>query len=191
MKKIAILSFIILSLCLTAFAQKKITVKNDPAKDVRAAFDRLVEGIKEANAEKVMSVYENTDRTLFFNYNGTATIGWQNMMDNRKSSYADRTNVNLEPTGVRVEILSPTSAYVSCKWKQTQEYKGELESSTGRMTLIFKKIGKDWKVVHLHTSPDAAPDKIVIPPSEKIVIKENGGVSEFMMDELKVFSNPQ
>ncbi len=173
MKKIAILSFVILSLCVTAFAQKKSVAKSDPAKEVKAAFDRLVEGIKEANAEKVMGVYENSDRTLFFNYNGTATIGWQNMSDNRKSSYADRTNVNLETTGIRVEILSPTSAYVSCKWKQTQEYKGELESSTGRMTLIFKKIGKDWKIVHLHTSPDAAPDKIVIPPSEKIVIKEN------------------
>lgn len=173
MKKIAVISFVILSLCLTAFAQKKTTVKSDPAKEVKAAFDRLVEGIKQADAEKVMSVYENSDRTLFFNYNGTATIGWQNMMDNRKASYADRTNVTLDVTGLRVEVLSPTSAYVSCKWKQSQEYKGELENSTGRMTLIFKKIGKDWKIVHLHTSPDAAPDKIVIPPSEKAVIKEN------------------
>ena len=173
MKKIAVISFIILSLCLTAFAQKKTVMKSDPAKDVKAAFDRLVEGIKEANADKVMSVYENSDRTLFFNYNGTATIGWQNMLENRKASYTDRTNVTLDVTGLRVEILSPTSAYVSCKWKQSQEYKGELENSTGRMTLIFKKIGKDWKVVHLHTSPDSSPDKIVIPPSEKIVIKEN------------------
>lgn len=173
MKKIAVIGFVILTLCFTAFAQKKTTAKADPAKEVRAAFDRLVEGIKEANAEKVMSVYENSDRTLFFNYNGTATIGWQNMMDNRKSSYADRSNVNLETTGVRVEVLSPTSAYVSCKWKQSQEYKGDLENSTGRMTLIFKKIGQDWKIVHLHTSPDAAPDKIVIPPSEKAGDKEN------------------
>ena len=173
MKKIAVISFVILSMCLTAFAQKKTVAKSDPAKDVRAAFDRLVEGIKQADAEKVMSVYENSDRTLFFNYNGTATIGWQNMSDNRKSSYADRTNVTLDVTGLRVEILSPTSAYVSCKWKQTQEYKGELECSTGRMTLIFKKIGNDWKVVHLHTSPDSALDKIVIPPSERIVVKEN------------------
>ena len=169
MKKIALLSFIILTLVFTAFGQRArtATVKADPAKDVRAAFDRLVEGIEQADAEKVMSVYENSDRTLFFNYNGTATIGWQNMMNNRKSSYTDRTNVNLEPTGVRVEILSPTSAYVSCKWKQTQEYKGELETSTGRMTLVFKKTGNDWKVVHLHTSPDTALDKIVIPPSER------------------------
>lgn len=173
MKKIALLSFVILSLCFTAFGQKKTAAKSDPAKEVKETFDRLVEGIKEANADKVMSVYENSDRTLFFNYNGTATIGWKNMSDNRKASYADRTNVTLDITGLRVEVLSPTSAYVSCKWKQSQEYKGELENSTGRMTLIFKKIGKDWKIVHLHTSPDSSPDKIVIPPSEKIVIKEN------------------
>lgn len=172
MKKIALVSFVILTFCFAAFAQKKAAA-GDPSKDVKAAFDRLVEGIKEANAEKVMSVYDNNDRTLFFNYNGTATIGWKNMSDNRKSVYANLANVSLETTGVRVEVLSPTSAYVSCKWKQTQEYKGELESSTGRMTLVFKKTGKDWKVVHLHTSPDVAPDKIVIPPSEKVVIKEN------------------
>lgn len=173
MKKIALISFVILTFCFAAFAQKKAVERADPSKDVKAAFDRLVEGIKEANAEKVMSVYDNSDRTLFFNYNGTATIGWKNMSDNRRDVYKNLSNVSLEPTGVRVEILSPTSAYVSCKWKQTQEYKGELETSTGRMTLVFKKIGKDWKVVHLHTSPDVAPDKIVIPPSEKIIVKEN------------------
>jgi ketosteroid isomerase-like protein len=167
MKKIALIGFVVLSLCTAASAQRTRTVKTDPAKEVRAAFDRLIEGIRQADADKVMSVYENSDRTLFFNYNGTATIGWQNMLNNRKSSYANISNVTLDVTGVRVEILSPTAAYVSCKWKQAQEYKGELESSTGRMTLVFKKIGKDWKIVHLHTSPDVAPDKIVIPPSEK------------------------
>jgi ketosteroid isomerase-like protein len=172
MKKFAFINFLIVIFVFSAFGQKKTTVKVDPSKDVRAAFDRLVEGIEQNDAEKVMSVYENSARTLFFNYNGTATIGWDNMLANRKSSYAKTTNTNLEPTGVRVEILSPTSAYVSCKWKQTQEYEGKLESSTGRMTLIFKKIGKDWKVVHLHTSPDLAPKDIVIPASEKD-IKDN------------------
>ena len=175
MKKIIFLSFIILTLVFTAFGQRARTaaVKADPSKEVRAAFDRLVEGIEQADAEKVMSVYHNDERTLFFNYNGTATIGWKNMSDNRKATYANLKNVNLEPTGVRVEMLSPTSAYVSCKWKQSQEFKGELESSTGRMTLVFKKIGKDWKVVHLHTSPDTALDKIVIPPSEREVPKNS------------------
>ena len=172
MKKFAFINFIILILAFSAFGQKKPVVKADPSKDVRAAFDRLIEGIKQNDAEKVMSVYENDARTLFFNYNGTATIGWENMLANRKASYAKTTNTSLEPTGLRVEILSPTSAYVSCKWKQSQEFDGKLESSTGRMTLIFKKIGKDWKVIHLHTSPDLAPKDIVIPASEKD-IKDN------------------
>jgi ketosteroid isomerase-like protein len=162
----------ILTFSAFAFAQKStdekaIALAKAKEAEVRAAFDRLVEGINQVDVEKVMSVYHNDDRTLFFNYNGTATIGWQNMYDNRKSSYAKRTNVNLETTGVRVEILSPTSAYVSCKWKQTQEFEGKLEQSTGRMTLVFKKFGTDWKVLHLHTSPDSFPSEVVIPPSEK------------------------
>ncbi len=167
MRKIAILSFIILSFSLTAFGQKKSATKADPTKEVQAAFDQLVDGIKEVDADKVMSIYANDPRTLFFNYNGTATIGWQNMADNRKASYKDRSNVTLDITGLRIEVLSPTSAYVSCKWKQSQEFNGELENSTGRMTLVFKKIGKDWKVVHLHTSPDNPPASRPVLPSER------------------------
>lgn len=166
MKKFAVFAFILLTLTTAAFGQKS---KVDPSKDVRAVFDRLIDGIKTADVEKVMSVYDKTDRTLFFNNNGSATIGWQNMYDNRKNLYANTTNVTIETTGVRVEVLSPTSAYVSCKWKQQQEYKGKLESASGRMTLVLKKIGKEWKVVHLHTSPDNPDPNRPVMPSEKDV----------------------
>jgi hypothetical protein len=65
MKKFAIFSFVILALAFSAFGQKTKTtaVKADPAKDVRAAFDRLVEGIRQTDAAKVMSVY-TTARTF-------------------------------------------------------------------------------------------------------------------------------
>ncbi len=164
MKKFAIFGLIILTLTVSAFGQK---TKTDPAKDVRAVFDRLIDGIKTVDVEKVMSVYEKGDRTLFFNNNGSATIGWQNMYDNRKNLYANTANVSLETTGVRVEILGPTAAYVSCKWKQSQEYKGKLETASGRMTLVLKKIGKEWKVVHLHTSPDNPDTTRPVMPSER------------------------
>ena len=167
MKKIAIFSFIILSLATAGFGQRSKTVKVEPEAEVRAAFERLVEGIKQADAEKVMSVYEKNDRILFFNNNGSATIGWENMMNNRKSSYEKTSNVTLEITGLRVEMLSPSSAYVTNKWKQTQEFDGNLESASGRMTLVFKKTGKDWKVVHLHTSPDNPPATRPVLPSER------------------------
>jgi len=145
--------------------------KPDPSKGVRDAFDRLVEGIKQVDATKLMSVYEKSDRTLFFNNNGSVTMGWTQMKENRDSSFAKTKNVTLETTGVRVEMLSPTSAYVSFKWKQQQEYDGKLETASGRTTLIFKKIGKEWKAVHLHTSPDNPGPTRPVLDSERI--KEN------------------
>lgn len=164
--------FIILTLSVAGLAQTlSIGKTNNSPKgeeaEVKEAFDKLVEGINQVDADKVMSVYLNDPKTLFFNYNGSVTIGWETMYENRKSAYAKRSNVTLEITGLRIEMLSPTSAYASCKWKQTQEFEGSLEQSTGRMTLIFKKVGKDWKVLHLHTSPDSIPSAVVVPPSEK------------------------
>ena len=105
MKKITIFGFIILALTFSAFGQKKTTVKTDSSKDVRAAFDRLVEGIKQSDAAKVMSVYNKSDDILFFNNNGSVTRGWETMKTNREESYKTVTNVTLETTGVRVEML--------------------------------------------------------------------------------------
>ena len=168
MKKLALITILIFISCASVFAQKAGgAAKPDPAKGVRDAFDRLTEGIRQVDAEKVMSVYDNNERTLFFNNNGSVTMGWTQMKENRESSFAKIKNVTLETTGVRVEMLSPTSAYVSFKWKQTQEYEGKLESATGRTTLVFKKIGKDWKAVHLHTSPDNVPPTRPLLDSER------------------------
>ena len=49
--------FILLTFTAVTSAQKAGgAAKPDPAKDVRAAFVRLTEGIRQADAEKVMSV---------------------------------------------------------------------------------------------------------------------------------------
>ncbi|MGI9036012.1 MAG: YybH family protein [Pyrinomonadaceae bacterium] len=170
MKKTVIILTFILTFALTAFAQKSnkpIIVRPDAKKDVEAVFNRLVEGIRQVDASKVMSVYDNNDRILFFNNNGTATIGWENMKKNRESLYADTRNVSLDITGLHIDMLGKDAAYATCKWKQQQEYKGKLESASGRMTLIFRKIGGDWKIVHLHTSPDNPDASRPVLPSER------------------------
>ena len=168
MRTSALATFFLLFFVSLSFGQKATGApKPDPAKGVRDAFDRLVEGIRQIDAAKVMSVYENSDRTLFFNNNGSVTMGWTQMKENREQSFAKTKNVTLETTGVRVELLSPTSAYVSFKWKQTQEYEGKLESASGRTTIVFKKLGKEWKAVHLHTSPDNVPPTRPIFDSER------------------------
>lgn len=181
MKTFTFLTLIILTFVFATVAQtaKGKQTKSTTAtattsdKGVRDAFDRLIEGIKQVDVEKVMSVYQNSERILFFNNNGSATLGWEQMKRNREASYAKTTNVSLDVTGLRVEMLGKDAAYVSCKWKQQQEYNDKLETASGRMTLVFRLIGKDWKVVHLHTSPDNPDASRPVLPSERDVKTEN------------------
>ena len=153
----------------SVFAQKGTAAKPDPAKGVRDSFERLLEGIRQLDVNKVMDAYNKDARTLFFNNNGSVTTGWDQMKINRESSYARTKDVSLEVKGLRVEMLGPSAAYVSCTWTQSQVYDGKLENASGRMTLIFKRIGKEWKVVHLHTSPSRPTADRPVLDSEKPV----------------------
>jgi ketosteroid isomerase-like protein len=168
MKRLLFVTAIIITLALSAFAQKGAAGgKIDPTKGVHDAFDRLVDGIKTVDLNKVMGVYEKSPRLLVFNNNGTATQGWDEVKSVNEKIYAKLSNVTLDITGLRIEMLGKTAAYVTCKWKQTQENNGKLEDSSGRMTLVFKLIGKDWKVTHRHTSPDRPDATRPVFPSER------------------------
>ena len=76
MKRTAFISLFILMFVVAGFGQKAAAAKVDASKGVRDAFDRLIDGIKQVDAGKVMASYEKSDRLLIFNNNGTATIGW-------------------------------------------------------------------------------------------------------------------
>jgi ketosteroid isomerase-like protein len=167
MKIVLSILLLILMSVFTVSAQKAAAGKVDPTRSVHDAFDRLVEGIKQVDAEKVMAAYEKSDRLLVFNNNGTATLGWDTVKTNTESTYSKLANVTLEITGLRIEMLGPKGAYVSCKWKQTQENSGKLEDASGRMTLIYKLVGKDWKITHRHTSPDNPAASRPVFPSER------------------------
>ena len=144
------------------------SAKVDPSKGVHDAFDRLVEGIKQVDVDKVMSSYAKTNDLLVFNNNGTATKGWDNVNDNTKQVYSKLSNVTLEITGLTIRMLGTTGAYVTCKWKQSQENGGKLETASGRMTLVYQLVGKDWKIVHRHTSPDNPDATRPVFPSERL-----------------------
>ena len=130
------------------------------------AFNKLIDGIKHANVDEVTSVYWNDPRLNMFNYNGTVTKGWQQVRKNRESSYPEIKDVTLEVRDRSITMLGPDHALVTCQWTQSQTYKGTPETASGRMTLVFKRMGTAWKAIHLHSSPDT-PNPAAIPPSEK------------------------
>lgn len=147
------------------------TVQSPDAKAVRAVFDRLVEGIEKSDVEIVTGVYQNSSNTLYFNNNGSVTRGWEQDKKNREARYPKTTDVKLTPKNVRVEMLGTGGAVVTCEWTQTNDYDGKPDTASGRMTLVFKKIGKDWKIVHLHTSPDLPPANRPVAASERITVQ--------------------
>ncbi|HEU4930714.1 MAG TPA: nuclear transport factor 2 family protein [Pyrinomonadaceae bacterium] len=136
------------------------------AEGVNAAFNELIEGIRHADVNAVTGIYWNDRRLNMFNYNGTVTKGWEQVKKNRESSYPEIKDVKLDVRDVSITMLGPSGAVVTCLWTQSQEYKGVPETASGRMTLVFKRVGAAWKAIHLHSSPDT-PNPAAIPPSEQ------------------------
>ena len=149
----------------TAASQTEQTAPTGP-EAVRAAFNKLLEGIRRADVKLVTDVYWNSPQLNLFNYNGTVTKGWEQMRKNRESSYPEIKDVKLEVRDVNVTMLGVNAALVTCVWTQSQNYKCTPETAAGRMTLVFRKVGPAWKAIHLHSSPEQ-PNPAVIPPSEQ------------------------
>ncbi|HEU5236814.1 MAG TPA: nuclear transport factor 2 family protein [Pyrinomonadaceae bacterium] len=137
-----------------------------PSTGVLTAFDKIIEGVRRANVDLATNGYWNSPALVLFNYNGTVTRGWEQMRQNRETSYPDIKDVKLEIRDKHVVMLGRDGAVVTCLWTQNQTFRGQPDSATGRMTLVFKRVGTEWKAVHLHTSPDN-PDASRIPASEK------------------------
>ena len=148
-------------------AKSTVTTSEPPGSAaVLAAFNKILDGIRKADVNAVTGVYWNSPRLVLFNNNGTVTKGWDQMRKNRVSSYPDVKDVKLEVRDVSVIMLGRDGALVDCLWTQSQTYKGTPESASGRMSLVFKRMGTDWKAVHLHTSPDKEDASRVLPSEQ-------------------------
>ncbi|MEP6913131.1 MAG: AtzH-like domain-containing protein [bacterium] len=145
----------------------RVTVTpSSTSQSVAEVFNALLNGIRHADVKAVSNVYWNSPRLILFNNNGTVTKGWDQMRKNRETSYKDLKDVKLDVRDVSITMLGRDGAVVTCLWTQSQTYKGTPETASGRMTLVFKRVGKDWKGIHLHTSPDR-PEPTRVLPSEQ------------------------
>jgi len=131
-----------------------------------AAFDKIVEGLRRSNVDLYMSGYWNSSMLILFNYNGSITRGWEQLKKNRESSFPQSKDVKLDIRDRHVTMLGRDGAVVTCLWTQSQTFNGQPDNASGRMTLAFKRVGTEWKAVHLHTSPDK-PDPARVPASEQ------------------------
>ena len=161
------LVLILALVCLTSVPLVSQTKTPTDSEAVLDTFNKLIDGIRKADVKAVTGAYWNSPRLNLYNYNGSVTKGWEQMRKNRESSYPEIKDVDLKVRDVNVTMIGRDGALVTCLWTQSQEYKGTPETASGRMTLVFRKVGTAWKAIHLHSSPDQ-PNPAVIPPSEKV-----------------------
>ena len=137
-----------------------------PSAAVLAAFDKIIDGIKRSNVDLYMSGYWNSPQLILFNYNGSVTKGWDQLKKNRESSFPQTKDVKLDIRDRHVTMLGTGGAVVTCVWTQSQTFNEKPDTASGRMTLAFRRVGTEWRAVHLHTSPDR-PDPSRVPQSEQ------------------------
>ena len=147
-------------------SQRPKSVEAASSSTVLAAFNNLLDGIRHADVKAVTGAYQNTARLVLFNNNGTVTRGWDQMKQNREASYPEVKDVKLDVKDLRVTMLGRDAALITCMWTQSQTFHGTPETASGRMTIVFRKVGKDWKAIHLHTSPDKQDPSRVMPSEQ-------------------------
>ncbi len=149
-----------------SISDKKAKTKDPASPNVLDVFEALLDGIRAADVKLVTGIYWNSPQLILFNGNGTVTKGWEQMRKNRESSYPEMKDVVLDVRNMSATMLGRDGAVVNFLWTQSQTYKGTPETASGRTSLIFRRTGNTWKIVHAHVSPDA-PDPSRVLPSEQ------------------------
>jgi ketosteroid isomerase-like protein len=144
---------------------KPAAASGAPSTGVTAAFNRIINGIRRSDVDMYASGYWKSPELILFNYNGSITRGWDQMRKNREASFPSAKDVKVEIRDYHVQMLGRDGAVVTCLWTQSQTFKSVPETVSGRMTLVFRRVGTEWKAVHLHTSDK--PDASRVPTSEQ------------------------
>jgi ketosteroid isomerase-like protein len=145
MKKLTILSAILLLFCLTNFAQ----TSDDKAKNaIRKVMNEQSAAWNNGDIDGFMKGYWNSPEMTFVS--GTnVTKGWQPTLERYKKGYDSKAKMGvLTFSDLQITILSKSSAVVLGKWSLAREK----DNPNGLFTLTFRKFKEGWRIILDHTS---------------------------------------
>jgi beta-aspartyl-peptidase (threonine type) len=136
----------------SAWAQDDATIagaRNAEAA-VRAVLSRQVEAWNRGDLEGFMAGYWNSP-DLVFQSGATLTRGWQATLERYRRRYQaeGKEMGRLRFEELDVQPLGPDTAFVRGRWRLTMK---DGSQPGGLFTLLLRRIGDEWKVVHDHTS---------------------------------------
>jgi ketosteroid isomerase-like protein len=129
-------------------------VPNAYAADSESAIKHVLTAQQEAwnrhDLDGFMSGYWNSPDLTFFS-GAKETRGWQATLERYRATYNSPGHAmgKLDFSDLRIEMLGPEGAFVRGAWHLTMP---EGKNPGGKFTLILRKFGDGWKIIHDHTS---------------------------------------
>lgn len=129
-------SFIILPFFV--FSQKK---------DILSVMKSQEKSWNNGDLKGYMKGYYQSDSLIFVSKHGI-TYGWKNTLSNYQKAYPNKEKMGiLSFSDIKVKRLKRDIAFVVGKWKITTDE----TTMSGVYSLIFRKYGKDWRIISDHT----------------------------------------
>lgn len=117
-------------------------------KEIKAVLMQQQDFWNQGNIKGYMKGYFKSD-SLRFASGGKVTYGWETTLNRYSNGYPDKESMGtLLFSNIDIKMLSDKSALVFGKW----ELKRKKDHPWGLFTLIFKKTGCGWRIIHDHTS---------------------------------------
>lgn len=123
---------------------------------VKAEVEHVLRAQQEAwnhrDLEGFMAGYWNSPELTFFS-GAKEHDGWQATIDRYRATYASPGHEmgKLEFSDLRIETLGADAAFVRGSWLLTM---ADGKTPHGLFTLVFRRFGDGWKIVHDHTSAE-------------------------------------
>jgi len=141
-----------LLLALTALSAAADKRAEDVERGVRAVLAAQIQAWNRGDLNGYMAGYWNSPDLVFFS-NGQETRGWQPTLDRYRARYqgAGKEMGTLDFPVLDILTLGPEAAVARGRWRLKLSSGKEL---TGMTTVVFRKLGEGWRVVHDHSSAD-------------------------------------
>ena len=115
---------------------------------VRAVIESQAAAWNRGDIAGYMEGYAKEDATTFVS-GDAVTRGWQTVLDRYKARYDTRAKMGtLTFSELEFKPLGPYYIMASGRWQLARD----ADTPHGRFTLIFRRTGAGWRIVHDHTS---------------------------------------
>ncbi|MDG1511580.1 MAG: DUF4440 domain-containing protein [Mariniblastus sp.] len=136
--------------------QQTINSKDALESELEELLENQVSAWNDGNLEKFMDTYWKSPK-LTFSSGGKTNFGWQATLDNYKKAYPTPEKMGkLHFDKLLVSRIEASSALVLGNWHLRL---ADGQERDGNFSLVIRKFGEHWKIIHDHSSELQKPTK--------------------------------